>query len=63
MVKTLGIKDVSKLTGIGLSNLYRLARAEEIPCLRVGNKYIFTEESVEQWLTEQVENHGKFVEK
>lgn len=60
MVKTLGIKQVSELTGIGTSSLYKLAKTEKIPCFRVGNRYIFTQESIEKWLTEQVENHGTF---
>lgn len=57
MLKTLTIKEVSELTGIGVSNLYKLARQGKIPCMRINSKYIFTAESIEEWLRDQVENH------
>lgn len=60
MIKTLGIKQVSELTGIGLTNLYKLARTGKIPCMRVGVKYVFTEKSIEQWLNEQIESHAEY---
>lgn len=58
MVKTLSIKEVSELTNIGKSNLYKLARSGDIPCMRVGSKYIFTEESIDTWLKEKVAQHA-----
>lgn len=60
MTKTLNIKEVSELTGIGKTNLYKLARQGAIPCMRVGSKYIFTEASVEHWIDEQVEQNRHY---
>lgn len=58
MVKTLSIKEVSEMTKIGKSNLYKLARSGDIPCMRVGSKYIFTEESIDIWLREKIDQHA-----
>lgn len=60
MVKVLTTKEVSELTGIGQTNLYKLAHRGEIPCMRINSKYIFTEESIEEWMREQVNNHATY---
>lgn len=60
MIKTLTIKQVSEMTGIGKTNLYKLARQGDIPCMRVNSKYVFTEESLDKWLTEQVEQNTQY---
>lgn len=60
MVKTLNIKEVSELTKIGKSTLYKLARSGDIPCMRVGSKYIFTAESIDEWLQKQVSQNAAF---
>lgn len=60
MVKTLNIKEVSELTHIGKSSLYKLARSGDIPCMRVGSKYIFTAESIDEWLQKQVSQNAAF---
>lgn len=57
MVQVISAQQVSKLTGIGLTNVYRLARQGKIPCMRVNKKYLFTAESIEEWITDQIENH------
>lgn len=57
MIKTLTVKEVSELTGISKTNLYKLARQGKIPCMRINSKYIFTAESIEEWIRDQVENH------
>lgn len=42
--------DVAALTGLSVASVYRGLRAGEIPCVRVGARYVIYRPRVEAWL-------------
>lgn len=52
------LKEAAAAVGLTKNALYRMARAGEVPCLRVGNRYVFDidllEESLRQKALENV---------
>jgi excisionase family DNA binding protein len=42
--------DAAKMLGISIQTLYRGARAGEVPCRRVGRRFIFVREVLDDWL-------------
>jgi excisionase family DNA binding protein len=49
----LTIHEVAKFLRLHLSTVYRLAREERLPAIKIGNQWRFHREHIEQWLKEQ----------
>lgn len=47
------IEEAAKLLGIGRDLAYRLARAGEIPSVRLGRRLVVPRKALELWLEEQ----------
>lgn len=43
-------KEAAEILGIHIGTLYDQARLGEIPCRRAGRRFIFTRESLAEWL-------------
>ena len=54
---TYSVAEAAKMIGIGKNALYALARAQRIPAIRVGRRYIINAELFDAWFREQCENH------
>ncbi|MBI5400332.1 helix-turn-helix domain-containing protein [Candidatus Saganbacteria bacterium] len=50
MEKALTIMEVSKILSLSPITVYRLARKGEIPAVRVGRCWRFTQEAINKWL-------------
>jgi excisionase family DNA binding protein len=47
-------EDVGELLGVAPGFVYALARRGELPCVRIGERYVrFRADTVELWITEQ----------
>jgi excisionase family DNA binding protein len=42
-------EEVAELLGMDVKSVYRGARTGEIPCLRVGRKYLFSRSRLASW--------------
>lgn len=47
----LNAKEAAELLGIHHTTLYEAAKRGEIPCRRVGRRFIFIREAIVQWMT------------
>lgn len=45
---------VAARLGLDARSVYRGARAGQIPCRRVGRRYIFVEQAIESWLVSSI---------
>lgn len=45
--------EVAKYLRVSRSLIYRMAREGQIPALKVGRKWLFRKETIEQWLAER----------
>ena len=45
--------EVAKYLRVSRSLIYRMAREGQIPALKVGRKWLFRKETIEQWLSER----------
>lgn len=50
---TITADEAAKLLGISKQTLYEAARNHQIPCQRVGRRYIFVREALVQWMLER----------
>lgn len=54
--KMLQVKEVAKLTGSHPNTIYREVKKGNIPgCIRIGNRYLFNEQIILQWLSGEYE--------
>jgi len=54
-----GTRDLREIFGLSESTVYRMIIRKEIPCIKIGNKYKFSKETIQNWLekgTFNVEN-------
>ena len=49
----LTISEVADYLRLHLSTVYRLAREERLPAVKIGNQWRFHKEHIEEWLKEQ----------
>jgi len=49
--KTYTAIEVARLVGLDLKSVYEGARRGEIPCLRVGRRYLFPVAAIDAWLS------------
>ncbi len=49
--KTYSAEEVAELVGLNVKSIYEGARQGEIPCLRVGRRYVFPVAAIEAWLS------------
>jgi excisionase family DNA binding protein len=47
-------KEASKALNVGTNKIYELLYQKQIPCIRVGRKYLIPKHSLENWLNESV---------
>lgn len=52
MNKYLTPKDVRDVLGIGITNVYRLFRLTDFPCIRIGHRMFVKENDLESFLEE-----------
>ena len=45
--------EVAKYLRVSRSLIYRMAREGQIPALKVGRKWLFRKETIEQWLSQR----------
>jgi len=50
MKKYIGIRDVSRLTGISVSTLYKLTASGSIPYYKPSGKLLFSEDEIVAWI-------------
>lgn len=53
MEKGLRIQDVSVITGLSVSHLYKLTSRHEIPYYKIGSVVRFSEDDIRKWLSEK----------
>lgn len=56
-MKVLTVDEVASLLKLTRVTIYRMAKAGDIPALKVGKVWRFPEEEIEAWLTEKI--HGR----
>lgn len=49
---TLTVKEISEMIGISNSKIYEMARMNQIPHIKVGNRIIFHEDVIREWMGE-----------
>ena len=49
--KTYTAAEVARLVGLDLKSVYEGARRGEIPCLRVGRRYLFPVAAIDAWFS------------
>ncbi|HYE09861.1 MAG TPA: helix-turn-helix domain-containing protein [Patescibacteria group bacterium] len=47
-------KEASKVLNIGTNKIYELLYQRQIPCIKVGRRYLIPKSSLESWLNETV---------
>jgi excisionase family DNA binding protein len=52
--KILGVKELAKYLGVAPITVYRKVRDGEIPAIRIGRKWKFSQELIDEWLREKV---------
>jgi excisionase family DNA binding protein len=52
--QTLTVKEVANYLGVHTDTIYTMVKANQVPHLKVGKRILFTQESIELWMTEQV---------
>jgi len=50
MEQLLSVTETAKLLGISKTNLWKLIHKEEIPCIRIGCRSLFTESLLKNWI-------------
>jgi excisionase family DNA binding protein len=55
MKQHLTAEDIAERLQIPIWSIYEMARAGDLPVLRIGRRIRFREEDIEQWEKEQVE--------
>lgn len=56
LVTVISADTVADLLGVHVQTVYTAAREGQIPCRRVGRRFVFVREVVERWLCES--NHN-----
>ena len=49
----LSVEDVAERFGVNATTVYRLAQRGRLPAFKVGNQWRFSEEMLEEWVSEQ----------
>lgn len=49
--KTMKAREVARLLGIGLNQVYNAADAGQLPCIRIGGRVLFVRAAIEQMLS------------
>lgn len=49
-ITVISANEVATMLGLSLTSVYEGARSGEIPCKRVGRKFIFVRETLQNWL-------------
>ncbi|HHW42528.1 MAG TPA: helix-turn-helix domain-containing protein [Desulfotomaculum sp.] len=52
---TLGVEEVSRVTGYGKARIRELCRAKKIPCIRLGRAFRIPRDSLRRWLEAEAE--------
>lgn len=55
--QTLTVKEVANYLGVHQDTIYAMVRHQEIPHLKLRNRILFTQESIDHWLKEQVQKN------
>ncbi|MFD1851402.1 helix-turn-helix domain-containing protein [Oceanobacillus bengalensis] len=51
---TMTVKEVADYIGLHTDTIYDLVRENKIPHFRIGRKILFTKETIDNWVLEQV---------
>ena len=51
--RLMNTEEVAKYLRVSRSLIYRMAREGQIPALKVGRKWLFRKETIEQWLSQR----------
>ena len=52
------IDEAARRIGVGKNVIYQLAKAQRIPVIRIGRRYVINAEQFERWFREQSENNS-----
>ncbi len=55
---TYSVEEAARRIGVGKNVIYALAKAQKIPVIRFGRRYIINAEMFDAWFQEQCENHA-----
>lgn len=55
---TIPAQELADMLGLHVQSVYAGARAGEIPCRRIGRRYVFVRAAIEAWLGETSHNGG-----
>ena len=58
MMKILTVEEVASLLKLTKVTIYRMAKAKEIPAMKVGKVWRFPEEEIEAWISEKIQGKG-----
>ncbi|MBE6837323.1 MAG: helix-turn-helix domain-containing protein [Ruminococcus sp.] len=47
---TISVKEASRILGISFSNMYALVRADKVPNIKIGKRYLIPLKSFYEWL-------------
>ena len=53
--KTYSIAEAAKVLGVSEPTLYREARCGNVPCVKIGRRYLIPIKALNEWLDGQVE--------
>ncbi|WP_026909118.1 helix-turn-helix domain-containing protein [Paucisalibacillus globulus] len=57
--QTLTVKDVANYLGVHTDTVYTMVKINQIPHLKLGKRILFTRESIDLWMADQVKKSIK----
>jgi len=52
--QTLNVKEVANYLGVHTDTIYTMVKTNQIPHLKLGKRILFTRESIDLWMADQV---------
>lgn len=46
----ISVRDASKLTGVGKDTLYKMAKQQGFPCIKIGSRFYIHRERILDWM-------------
>lgn len=59
MKMTMTVKEVAEYLGVHEDSIYYLVKEQKIPHFRIKSKILFSQESIDQWIKDQVRTSKK----
>ena len=51
-------KEIAKILKISVNSVYQLSRNGKIPCFKIGRRYRYSSDAIENWISDQLNEGG-----